>query len=246
MIKVVSVVKDKAMYSRCIADNPNLDGCVLCPSDNSVENLPVTVRYNRFLEENRDECWLVFCHEDWHPDAPLKDVVEGLDPSRLYGPVGVFLMEREKTDIIVMKGGVRQCNKAGTRCTKVRGVENEGLVDTFDCQCIMMHSSLVDRCALRFDENLAFDMYVEDFCVSAHRNHGIESFVIPMPCTHFSRGVIGDRFFKALEYERCKWSSSDRRYATIAGHHNTFGGDASKRVIKPRPGHWKILKHFLK
>ena len=41
-------------------------------------------------------------------------------------------------------------------------------VQTFDCQCLIIHSSLINRYKLRFDENLTFDLYVEDFCANAN------------------------------------------------------------------------------
>jgi len=245
MIKIVSVVRDKQMYSRCVASNPFLEGCELHALDNTVENLPVPVQYNRFVERNGDDCWLVFCHEDWKAEAPLAPIIEKLDPAFLYGPIGVFVEEYPKVDVIVMKGSLLQTAKNGKSKIAITGKDAEGRVDTFDCQCLIVHSSLFGKYDLRFDEALAFDMYVEDFCVAAFERHGIESRAVNIPCRHSSTGKLSGRFFDSLEYVRNKYSVSKKRYATIVGHLNTFGGDASRPVFKWKRLPWIKLRYML-
>lgn len=247
MVKVVTVVRDKEMYRRCISSNPYCDGTELCLQDNTVENLPITVRYNRFLDsiEGEEPCWICFCHEDWMPQASLSETVGRLDQSYLYGPIGVFVEEYAAVDVIVPRGYVRQTDKKGYRYVEITGKEIEGRVDTFDCQCLIVHSSLVSRYSLRFDESLNFDMYVEDFCVSAYERYGIESRTVFLPCVHHSSGKLSQRFFNSLEYVRRKYAVSRKRYATIAGHLNTFGGDSSRRVFKWKRIPWVIMRYKL-
>ena len=238
MVKLVSVVRDFEMYRQCIAGNPCTRGCELVTIDNTAVNLPVTVQYNRFLDALEEECWVCFCHEDWKPEVNLSSVIETLDPSCLHGPVGVFVEERSNRDIIVPRGHVFQTRKDGKRPVEITGKDIVGRVDTFDCQCLIIHSSVVDKYALRFDEKLSFDMYVEDFCVAAYERYGIESRTADIPCTHCSAGKLSGRFFDSLEYIRNKYSVSKKRYATIVGHLNTFGGNPSRPVFK-----WKRIPH---
>lgn len=228
------------MYRKCVSDNHFLEGCRLVTIDNRAENLPVTARYNSCLDSAEPDEWMVFCHEDWEVLEPLKPLVESLDPSCIYGPVGVFVEERRRADVIVMRGSVIQSTKNGRKQITINGKDPSGRVDTFDCQCMIVHSSLVRKHGLRFDPKLGFDMYVEDFCVSAYEKAGIESRAVPIKCHHHSAGSISSSFLGSLEYVRRKWAVSKKRYATIVGHLNTFGGDSRKKVYK-----WKRIPHIM-
>lgn len=242
-VSVVSVVRDFEMYGNCVAHNPNLAGCGLVPIDNRAENLPVTRRYNAFLDSLSDDRWIVFCHEDWEAGEPLLPLLSGLDPSYLYGPIGVFVEERRRADVIIMRGGVFQSTKDGRKQIRINGKDPEGRVDTFDCQCLIAHSSLVRSHGLRFDPALQFDMYAEDFCVAAYERAGIESRAIRIDCHHHSRGSLSSSFRASLEYVRQKYASSRKRYATIVGHLNTFGGDSSRRVYKWKRIPWIMFRY---
>jgi len=230
-VNVVTVFRNPGMYKRCIQDNAFLAGCRLVPVDNRQENRPIPACYNAFLEDAPDG-WLVFCHEDWEVLEPLLPKLRGLDPERIYGPVGIFVEERPWRDHLLIRGGVRQCAKGGGHPVLVRGVEPEGRVDTLDCQCVMVHSSLIRRYRLRFDNRLAFDMYVEDFCVAAFERAGIESRAMVLDCLHHSSGRISPSFRQALRTVRRKYAGVRKRYATIVGHHNTFGAHSCKPVRK--------------
>ena len=228
---VVSVVRDPGMYQTCVRDNSNLAGCRLVCIDNREQNRPVPVCYNEFLSANPSG-WLVLCHEDWQSLEPLQPVLARLDPAHIYGPVGVFVEERPFCDHLLVRGAVRQSGKDGSNPVLIRGLEPEGRVDTLDCQCLIVHASLVARSGLRFDERLSFDMYVEDFCAAAFEKAGIRTFAIPLDCLHRSAGRIARPFRQALRYVRRKYAGSRKRYATIVGHLNTFGRHPFKPVRK--------------
>ena len=230
-IVIVSVVRDFGMYETCVRDNPCLAGCRPVCIDNREQNRPVPVCYNEFLSGNPSG-WLVFCHEDWQVLEPLQPVLERLDPAHIYGPIGVFVEERPLCDHLLVRGAVRQSGKDGANPVLVRGLEVKGRVDALDCQCLIVHASLVARAGLRFDERLAFDMYVEDFCAAAFEKAGIQSFAIPLDCLHRSAGRIARPFRQALRYVREKYPVSRKRYATIVGHLNTFGRHPHKPVRK--------------
>ena len=229
---VISAVRDWEMYRRCVADNPFLQGCVRVPYDNRQENLPVSARYNRFLEEGGASGWMVFCHEDWEVQEALAPALQPLDPEKIYGVIGVRMEEGRRYDLLVIKGAVKQSDKDGGHPKEIRGRDAAGRVDTLDCQCLIVHSSLVARLGLRFDERLAFDMYAEDFCVAAYEAAGIETEVFPLACCHHSGGVTSRGFRPALRLVRSKYRNAGRRYASIVGHHSTFGARRFKPVRK--------------
>ncbi|MBQ7273582.1 MAG: hypothetical protein IJR12_08215 [Bacteroidales bacterium] len=233
-IYMVSVVRDYGMYSRCVLDNPFCRSLSIVTLDNREENLGIPFRYNRFLDSVEEDGWIVFCHEDWMLECDISSVLDGLDKNCLYGPVGVFVEEGGRRDFIFMHGEVRHCSKEGESPRTVYGIETSARVDCFDCQCLIVHSSLVKRYGLRFDQNLLFDMYVEDFCVNAFEKYGVVSRTIKIECTHFSRGSINARFHSSLDYVREKYKGGKKRYATIVGRHNTFGRNIDKPVSKYR------------
>lgn len=215
----------------------------MAPVDNRRDNRPISVIYNDFLDSVEDDRWIVFCHEDWEVLEPLAPILEMLDQSYLYGPIGVFVEQRRREDVIIMRGGVLQSAKNGRKEVLIRGKDPEGRVDTFDCQCLIVHSSLVRMHHLRFDTHLCFDMYVEDFCVAAFETAGVQSMAVQLKCHHHSRGSLSASFSASLRYVRRKYASSRKRYATIVGHLNTFGGDATRRVYKWKRIPWVMLRY---
>lgn len=229
-VRLISVVRDFQMYQRCIQDNPWCAGMEKTVLDNRRDNRYITVLYNEVLAECADDEWLVFCHEDWHPDCDLRPLLAPLDRDRLYGPIGVYVEEGRLADFIHIMGHVRHCRKDGTAVRMVKGIRAEGRVDSFDCQCIILHSSLVKRYGLRFDERLSFDMYVEDFCVGAYLRYGIESHTLDIPCTHYSKGNLCDRFYQSLAYLQEKYADAPKRFGTIVGRKNSFGANTGKRM----------------
>lgn len=223
---VVSVVRDMDMYKRCVGENPNMDALEKIVFDNNEENKYISVRYNEFLDDldpDRD-CWIVFCHEDWRADENMSSVLEKLDPHYIYGPIGLFLQRRLLCDYFITVGTIKQCDKSGKDYVIYNPKLLSGRVDTLDCQCMIVHASLIRKHSLRFDENLPFDMYVEDFCAFAHEKYGIETNVCPIECTHFSHGNLSDNFYRALAYVNDKFRGSYKRYISTVGYRSTFGG----------------------
>lgn len=82
-------------------------------------------------------------------------------------------------------------------------------VSTVDCCCIIVHSSLIFEHNLRFDENLKWHMYAEDFCINARRNYGILTKVVQLDCFHTSTGNLdnlGDDFYNSADYIKKKYN----------------------------------------
>ena len=207
--KIVTVVRDWQMYNRCIANNCNLSGCVLCPIDNTVKNERITTCYNRFLREldYSTSGWIVFCHEDWEPKEDLAKRIEKLDKNSLWGPIGAVTRRR----FLVwgqwrLVGQIEECLKNGDGLSLAGSLADEGeKVDTLDCCCCIVHSSLLNRLNFRFDEQLSFDLYIEDFCISANVSNSVASKILPVKCCHWSKGSVLPRYYRQEEYVNSKW-----------------------------------------
>jgi len=234
------------MYDKCIRNNPFCRQMSIVTIDNLTENKGIAARYNEFLEHFNGEGWIMFCHEDWQLDEDIRPYLEKADPLRLYGPVGSFVKECKHSDFIVTKGRIIQGNKDFSSERMLQIGPKEGRVDTFDCQCLIVHSSLIRKYGLRFDENLTFDLYVEDFCVNAYDRFDIESHVLPIQCHHYSLGTITEHFFTALQYLREKYQGSRKRYSSTVGRLSTFGRNPEKPVYNLRNQLGPILRYLIK
>ena len=176
---LITVVRDGAMYRRCIAENPNCEGCELLKFDNRAKNEFITVLYNRAINglDNSTPRWLVFAHEDFEAREPLAAKLAEADPNRIYGVIGgcaslhqvPWLLGGVWSDVII--GQIEQSAKDGSNMAKIGVVAPMNTeVEGVDCQFLAVHSSLVAQHHLRFDEHLSFDLYAEDFCINAAQN----------------------------------------------------------------------------
>jgi len=75
-------------------------------------------------------------------------------------------------------------------------LEQPEVVDTVDCMCLIVHSSLIKKYKLLFDEKLDWHCYSEDFSLNAKHKHGILTKAVQMDCKHLSRG---NSFSKGFE-----------------------------------------------
>ena len=191
----ISVVNDYTLYDQCVRHNPCVQGnpAICCtPLDNTQEDLPATYRYNCFLNHyiSDEETWFVFCHNDWEIKEDIIPKLALLDKKKLYGPIGAKLYTTKfGNSIHEVCGACYEKKRDGTneRIQKGKRKETATTVDSFDSQCLIAHSSLVKKYKLRFDENLSFALYVEDFCFHARLNHGIESNILQLDCCHWSQ-----------------------------------------------------------
>lgn len=244
-VYMVSVVRDWAMYRRCIGNNPVCGGLQLCPLDNTQENLGIPQHYNRFLDSLQEDGWVVFCHEDWMPLEDLRPLLENLDRNALYGPVGAVLEHAPHADFIHLSGTVEQCHKDGRFRKTVRGTWTDGMADTFDCQCVIAHSATLREKGLRFDPQLSFDLYAEDFCAAAALS-GVPSRILPVRCRHYSGGRLSMRFYSGLAYLREKYRRSPRRFPSPVHSRIFFGGTSTLPVYNFRPRLRERIRYFLK
>jgi hypothetical protein len=243
MSKVIifSVVRDFEMYNRCVAQNRCCDGCELVPFDNRKSNASIPIAYNKMLLERaeNEEAWYVFCHEDFQLKENFLSRMEYLDRNVLWGPIGATT--RRRFGIYwqwQLLGMVEECGKDGSGLRQIGvPVEKGTKVDTFDCQCLIVHSTLINRLNLRFDENLTFDLYIEDFCIAAHEQGGIPSMILPLKARHWSGGSVQPRYYVQEKYLNNKYPSS------------CYTGTSSWTLGKRIPLFWRLtvlLKRILR
>lgn len=210
----ISVVRDFLMYKRLVKENKNNGGAYFVMYDNNIENKSVTVRYNEFLNsyDFTNEAWFVFCHEDFQFLEPLSEKLTVMDKDSIYGVFGALPR-------VPGVGLQIDSNKDGSGAS-FRGstIKKATLVDTVDCACLIVHSSLVLQHRLRFDENLTYDLYTEDFGIAAYERFGVKTFVLPIKSHHYSYGNIMPRFYEQLDYLNKKYSDASRVYVTTTAY----------------------------
>lgn len=231
-IVIVTVVRDWMMYDRCLRLNRHCAGTVLVPLDNSKDNLAIPVRYNCFLESYNfsHEAWFVFCHEDFEFLEDLSGILAGLDRNVLYGPIGHVRVGMFGFGVQSVRGEIRQTDKRGADLAEPRigrRLKRPMKVDTFDCCCFMVHSSLIKRFGLRFDDRLEFDLYVEDFCAAANLRFHIPSYAVQMEVCHHSDMAPTERLWRHLPYLKEKYPN---RFFT--GTLTYFGTDSWQKRIQ--------------
>ena len=225
----ISTVRDFPLYDRLVRENRHNSQAGFVYYDNRSENIGISERYNSFLDswDFSKPAWFIFCHEDWETGEDIARRLESLPKENLYGPVGARTIISGDNIYQFGIGTCRQSDRNGERLRTEKGLLKSGRADTFDCQCLIVHSSIIEKYGLRFDTALTFDLYVEDFCINAYENFGIRSMILPLKCRHWSYGNLSDRFFKMLDYVSSKYKGI---YTTIAGR-SIIGNSNGKNPI---------------
>jgi len=202
-LKIFSVYINEIMFNNFFNLNAALLPYEVQGIDNRKENLGLPIIYNTIINNHIDEdLWLFFVHEDFEIKGDLDHIFD-LDPCSVYGTFGVKLY-----DSMPLGYGKHICsNKDGSGAVEVGlTVNNIEDVQSLDCQSILIHTSLLRSYPkLRFDENLTFDLYVEDICINAGCLHGVPIRVIPLHFQHYSHGKITERYHSGLRYLEAKY-----------------------------------------
>jgi hypothetical protein len=210
-IIVISVVRDFIMYNQCIAHNQHANVHTLHTIDNRTANEHISIQYNRFLDtyDYTQPAWFIFCHEDFEMLENPEKLLKKAHQDSLYGPIGAT------TKTVAgclfkwkLLGTIYEAGKDGQTGQQVgTSVPLNTPVETFDCQCLIVHSSLILNTGLRFDPRLSFDLYIEDFCIQAKEYHSISSLILPLRCKHWSHGQTGARYFQQEKYLNTKYQN---------------------------------------
>ena len=208
----VTVVRDPEMYSRLVRENPNNACGEFVAFDNAAENLPITTRYNSFLDgwDYSRRAWFVFVHEDYELLEPLGPCLDCVDTRCIYGTVGAR-STRPGDDVLWALNSNRDGSDLGLYGSPISAPVT---VLTSDCNCLIVHSDLVRDYHLRFDERLTFDLYAEDFEINAFERYGVRTKVLGVLNHHYSFGHVGRRFFEQRRYLMGKYAHAGRAYGT--------------------------------
>ncbi|MDR0952799.1 MAG: hypothetical protein LBM71_01215 [Elusimicrobiota bacterium] len=230
-MQIISVVRNFEMYNKLVKNNPYNNGAVFNCFDNTIHNNHIPQHYNNFLDNynyaNPD--WLVFCHEDFEVKEFLPPKLQNIDKNKIYGSIGREFFTSNLSYILKYQraaiGQIEESDKTGKN-KFLNGVFYKTpplAVGTLDCQCIIVHSSLVKKYNLRFDKNLSFDLYAEDFCISAREAHNIKTNVLQIKCQHWSSGNVGERFLQQFFYLQQKYSKAKNIYLTTCTSYKIIG-----------------------
>ncbi len=212
----ISVDNNYELYNKCVKENPfvkNNSNITTVSFDNTVENKFISVRYNEFLNsfdyaksQEYGGAWFVFCHNDWEILEDIEPKLKNLDKNAIYGPIGTVLYKRNAKDYIIEWCG--QCFEKKRDGSNLRLLTNTHTdtgtcVDIVDAQCMIVHSSLVEKYNLRFDEQFEYDMYVEDFMVNAKLKYNIQGKIINLKCCHWSQlDNINERESYSIQHKK--------------------------------------------
>lgn len=234
---IVSVVRDFDFYNKCVRNNRFNSGAKFVVYDNTVENIGIPKRYNDFLDnyDENDEQWICFCHEDWQAKEEYISKLSTLNKKCIYGTLGTDLKKRLfMAPIKRYIGQIHVSNKDGT-CAGILGkpVPTGTNVDTFDCMAIFIHSSLIKKYHIRFDENLDWHHYAEELCIRLREEHGIRSKIFQIKCKHWSYGVSmpNQGFLDAFNYVKNKFKKTQHIY-TNTTIDEVIGKNFAKGVLR--------------
>lgn len=199
-LTVVSVVRDKACYQRCVRENPHLSGARFVMFDNTIENVPIPVRYNAFLDAMpADTGWIFFAHEDMELREDPRPKLNRRSPLFPYGLIGtrtlfnaVILPFGELSDSD-RDGGRQHNNRPPLPYTALLGNRTEN----FDCCGFFVHADAFRAWGLRFDPACAWDLYAEELCFQFIKRSGHTVGILPLAAHHWSRGNPDTDHFRA-------------------------------------------------
>ena len=218
VIQVVTVVNNYVQYEHNIENNPFYKNFDLVHFDNTIENLVVPARYNYFIDNFLSpDGWVMFCHQDFFVNEDLSSKLSGLDRNCIYGVVGT--KSYQCTGIILRLKGARaftirkkrffenieygqhlQLFDGDKAKIKLKGkkVKKPFEVDTLDSCCLLMHSSLIRKHNLKFDEKFDFSLYQADLSIMVRKLYNIKTKVLQLNCCHLGMGLRNAGYFRCL------------------------------------------------
>lgn len=210
-LKIVSVVNNFEIFNKCIKENPYVNGHEICVFDNTTKNLGISERYNSFIEtiDSESSFWVAFIHQDFMFNEDPIEKLKNLPKNSLYGAVGItrqlfYLQFKPKFIFKIYRRCMLGQILEGTGSKLIGNpVAGNPKVNTFDCCCCIVHSSLIRKYGLKFDENLKFHMYAEDFCLEAKKKK-IASRIVQFDCRHLSGGNFNEELKKSAQYVKSK------------------------------------------
>jgi len=207
--RVFSVVTNPTQYNACVKQNPYLKNCICQFATNTPPacNISIATHYNRFIDEvilpEEQDGWVIFCHQDFEWLEDPAAALDKLNPQIIYGPAGMQRVEYHWGKYTFTSGKSYCQLTSGPFVVGIYSTHPQP-VDTLDCCCICVHSSLLKQRRLRFDDYFDFHCYAEDFCLNAHQQ-GVQIYAIQLACNHYSNGKLSRIFFERYDKLLCKY-----------------------------------------
>lgn len=228
--KIICVYNNQEIFDKVVKSNENLKNCEIFAYDNTTENIAITKHYNNFINENigaatkggrtskDSDFWCLFIHQDFGIMENIDLALEKLNKNHIYGAIGVKIFrglffgkkgkDRHlgfKSSLVLTLGRIFQGNNDFNFKKHGRKIFFNPTVDAIDCCCTIVHSSLIEKYNLRFDENLSFHLYAEELCYSAKKNHKIKTKIVQINCYHMGKGNLNEEFQKSAQYLKDKF-----------------------------------------
>lgn len=238
-IDIVTVSNNKEQYSKYFENNTIANKYKLINFDNTSENLSLPIRFNKYLDSFQDRGqWVVFCHQDFELREDLECKLKDLDKNCIYGPIGAFhekhftfFLKLHKFQIKKLKIGfvkrsisMGEIQEVGVNHSKKVGrrITQPTIVETLDCCCFIVHSSILKSTQYRFDTKLNWHLYSEDFSLTLKKQFNIPTKAFQLECTHYSSGRKDASFYESLEYIKNKYKDGSFVSTCYDGYWETY------------------------
>lgn len=217
--KVICTFNNPEIFEKVVKNNKNLKNCEVIEYDNTNENIAITKRYNDFIEKYisskdypNEDFWCFFIHQDFGITENIENITEKLNHNYIYGAIGakilrgLFFGKKSedrfgfKTRFKLILGEILQGENDFNLKPYGHKLLFQRAVNSIDCCCIIIHSSLIKKYDLHFDENLSFHMYAEELCYRTKKDYKIKTKVVQMKCYHLGKGILNEEFKKSVKY----------------------------------------------
>ncbi len=201
-LTVVSVVRDKACYARCVRENPHLAGARFVAYDNTQENLPIPQRYNAFVETMPEDTeWIFFAHEDMELLEDPRPTLARACPLDIYGHIGTRCLLNA---FVFPFGWLIDSHRDGTAKETLQTSRWSrelfgNFVDAFDCCGFYVHADAFRTWGLRFEPQCPWDLYAEDLCYQVATKAKRLPRILPVRAHHWSHGNTESATFRAAK-----------------------------------------------
>jgi len=176
-VEIVVVYNEPETLRRVFLESRGLETAKLILIDNRSPSRSLPKLFNHHKASSPAE-WIVFCHQDFVVrEEGWLDRIRRLSPDACYGPVGVDRRGR-------ILGRITQTD--GSPLGEPGDLQE---VVALDEMCVVVPRRVF--ATLDFDEQFAFDFYVQDYC-QATVLAGFQCRIIQLDCQHRSKSVGGN------------------------------------------------------
>ena len=199
--KLITTDKNKNNINKYWKENPfikdNLDGFeILKTSGRNLSEI-----FNSFIDvyDFAEESWLIFAKNGFELLCSPILITEKLDRNVIYGVMGGKAIESNGKFANIRKGHEFEKDEFNSLIFNEPDSFDDIDVDTIDSRCLIIHSSLIEKFNLRFDEQFVSDYFVEDLCLRAKKENNVETKVINIDCVYHLDNDSNENDLKLLQ-----------------------------------------------